>query len=159
MTRETEPPPVASEETAKRRVRRDSEGLSASRKQLYAGAAALLLALATAIPALVNSCQAQSAASAGVERADQADNNAVATYDVAKGRLAVQADVVARHAEKIAELQSLVNMLVKRCLSPAERRAIEVLSPPEPELPPELTEPLPATPEQAAAEAAAQKKE
>lgn len=152
----------------KERSRRDSLGESGARKQLYVAAAGLLVALSTAIPALVQSCAARDTAGKakvesaeakklgvnGAKLAQTAKVEASAGYAATKEKLDATAEVAADAATacatkaEIAELHRRIDGLPL-----AGRRSRRGRRVPAAVVPPEVKAPLPETPAAAAAAA------
>lgn len=147
------------------RTRRET--LSGARKQLYLAAAGLLVALSTAIPALVQSCAAKQTAEKAEERSERgevaarsakveavkAKTEATAGYAVTKEKLDATAEVAADAATACATKAEIADLHRRIDALPlAGRRPRRGRRRPGVVVPPEVKEPLPPTPAAAAAE-------
>jgi uncharacterized membrane protein YhiD involved in acid resistance len=122
MTRETETPPIASDDPALDRAKSDTIGLRTSKKHFLTAAAGLMIALATAIPALVSTCQMRAQVDHTAAKVDQAAVQtrqtavaANAAEDAAAANAAALRELNERHREQLKVMRSTIVELAKNC--------------------------------------------
>lgn len=142
----------AMKELENERARRDTPTTAARKGQLTA----VIAGLVTAATGLIIAITARVQTGENATKAGRTDTELSGSYEVMKARLEAVMPMLIEQAQKNADLQHRVDEIARRCLTPEERAAL--MAPvPRAMVPPEVVQPLPANPEAAAAQVAAEK--